>query len=138
MTTTYFKNLLMGNIFKTKTSPGLPSGYYIGLSSTAPNANGTGVTEPSRTNTGYARVQLTASNMGVPSNGAIQNTTAISFPESLTDWFPAGSPAKWYVIYDSQSDGNLLMYNSLTSNRVIEMNTIATIRKNSLYLQLTD
>ena len=37
MNTTYFLNQVMGNLFKTKETPALPSEYYIGLSSTAPN-----------------------------------------------------------------------------------------------------
>ena len=34
MNTTYFLNQVMGNLFKTKETPALPSEYYIGLSST--------------------------------------------------------------------------------------------------------
>ena len=128
----------MGNVFKTKTNPALPTGYYIGLSRTAPNVSGGNVTEPSTSGTGYARVKLDTNNMDVPASGAIKNKALISFPESLTDWFPSNTPATHYVIYDSATGGNLLMYNSLTSSRVIEANTVATIRINSLYLQLTD
>lgn len=138
MTTTYFKNLVMGNVFKVKTSPSIPSGYYIGLSRTAPNASGGNVTEPSTSGTGYSRVQLSSSNMGAPSNGTITNTAAISFPEATSNWFTASAPAAYYVIYDSITGGNLLLYNSLKNTRVIETNTIATIKANSLHLQLTD
>lgn len=138
MTTTYFKNLIMGNVFKTKTSPALPSAYYIGLSKTAPNVSGDNVTEPSTTNTGYSRVQLTGSNMGVPSAGKISNIASISFPEATTAWFTSSSPASHYVIFDAKTGGNLLMYNSLTQTRVIEANTVATIKQGSLHLQLTD
>lgn len=138
MTTTYFKNLIMGNVFKTKTSPALPTTYYIGLSKTAPNVSGGNVSEPSATNTGYARVQLTASNMGAPSNGAISNTASISFPEATATWFTSSAPASHYVIYDAKTGGNLLLYNALTATRVIEANTVATIKKDSLHLQLTD
>ncbi len=136
MNTTYFKNCIMGNLFRTATGTALPTNYYIGLSSTQPTANGTGVTEPSTNNTGYARVRL--SSLTAPTNGVIKNASAISFPESTADWFPPSSPALYYVIYDAQSGGNLLMYNQLTASRIIETNTIATIKANSLYLQLTD
>lgn len=57
MNTTYFLNCAAGNIFNTKTSPALPKTYYIGLSTSAPAINGTGVNEPS-TDAGYARVKL--------------------------------------------------------------------------------
>lgn len=136
MNTTYFKNLIMGNLFRTATGTALPTTYYIGLSSTEPTDTGSNVKEPSTTGTGYTRVQLTS--LTTPADGVITNSAAISFPESSSDWFPASSPAQYYVIYDTQSGGNLLMYNQLTTSRVIETNTIATIKASSLYLQLTD
>lgn len=136
MNTTYFKNLIMGNVFGTSTSTSLPKTYYLGLSSTTPSAAGGNVTEPSASGTSYARVAL--SSLSTPSNGTITNTVAINFAESTTDWFPVGAPATYYVIYDAKTGGNLLMYNQLTHPRVIEMNTITTIKANSLSLQLTD
>ena len=136
MNTTYFKNLIMGNVFRTNTATALPQSYYIGLSSTAPTAAGGNVSEPSSSGTGYQRVQLTS--LTVPENGVIHNSEAITFPESTATWFSASDPATYYVIYDAASAGNLLMYNQLTTSRVIETSTIATIKANSLYLQLTD
>lgn len=136
MNTTYFKNLIMGNVFKTDTSVSLPTNIYIGLSSTAPTAAGGNVTEPSTSGTAYARVRLTS--LTAPSGGVITNSSAISFPESTATWFNSANPATHYVIFDAATGGNLLMYNSLTASRVIEVNTIATIKASSLYLQLTD
>lgn len=136
MNTTYFKNMIMGNVFKTQTSPGLPNTYYIGFSSTAPDISGGNVTEPSSVGTAYTRIQL--SSLSAPVAGVINNTAVITFPESTADWFPPATPAIYYVIFDAASGGNLLMYNQLTTSRVIEINTIATIKANSLYLQLTD
>ena len=136
MNTTYFKNVIMGNVFKTSTGTALPSNYYIGLSSTAPTASGTNVTEPSTSGTGYARVRLAS--LSTPNNGVITNSAAITFAESTADWFTSASPATYYVIYDAATGGNLLMYNALTHSRIIEINTIATIQAGSLVLQLTD
>lgn len=135
MNTTYFKNLIMGSVFHTAMGT-LPSTYYIGLSSTKPTADGGNVTEPSSSGSGYRRVQLNS--LSAPTDGTITNSTAINFSESTSDWFPASAPAQYYVIYDAQTGGNLLMYNQLTTSRVIETHTIATIKANSLYLQLTD
>lgn len=136
MTTTYFKNLIMGNIFKTKTSPAIPANYYIGLSSTTPNTSGGNVTEPSTSGSGYSRVQL--SSLSTPTNGVITNTSDIKFNESQSDWFGSGKPATHYVIYDAQTGGNLLIYNALTKTRIIESNTIATINASSLQMKLID
>ena len=91
MNTTYFKNVIMGNVFRTATGTALPTTYYIGLSSTAPTLEGGNVTEPSGSGTGYARVQLNS--LTSPTDGVINNSAAISFPESISDWFPASAPA---------------------------------------------
>ena len=58
MTSTYFLNCIMGNVFMTKLSPTLPKKVYLGLSSTAPQVDGTGVSEP-LASAGYQRVELT-------------------------------------------------------------------------------
>ena len=83
MNTTYFLNCAAGNIFNTKTSPALPKTYYIGLSTSAPAINGTGVNEPS-TDAGYARVKL--SSLGEPVDGVVTNSQAINFNESTASW----------------------------------------------------
>lgn len=83
MNTTYFLNQVMGNLFKTKETPALPSEYYIGLSSTAPNISGGNVTEP-LSNSGYKRVKL--ENLSEPADGVITNEQAISFDESTANW----------------------------------------------------
>lgn len=135
MTTTYFKNLIMGAVFRTA-SGSLPGQMYLGLSSSTPNADGSGVTEPSRAGTGYVRVPLTS--LSAPNAGAITNTESIRWPESIATWFGASAPATHYVIYDQESGGNLLMYNTLTKSRIIESNTVVTIKDSILHLQLTD
>lgn len=136
MNTTHFKNLIMGNVFSTDTSVNVPLNYYIGLSSSEPTVEGLNVTEPSTVGTGYARVRLTS--LSAPVNGVITNNNAIQFNESTADWFGANAPATHYVIYDAETGGNLLMFNELTTKRIIEVNTISTIKASSLYIQLTD
>ncbi len=137
MNTTYFKDLIMRNLFGIGSPPAIPSNYYIGLSSTTPLEDGTNVNEPSTVNTGYTRVRLSSLITGATA-GVITNSSAIQFPESEADWFPAATPATYYVIYDSLTGGNLLMYNELTKSRIIEINTIAILKARSLNIQLTD
>lgn len=69
MNTTYFLNQIMGNVFKSKTDPALPQKYYLGVSTTEPNVNGTGVTEPTDSGSGYKRIEITG--LSEPTNGAI-------------------------------------------------------------------
>lgn len=129
MNTTYFLNLAAGNLFGTKTTPNIPQNYYIGLSTSAPNINGTNVNEPS-SGAGYARVQLTT--LSEPSTGVVTNTQAINFNESTASW----GTITHFVIYDSGvvGGGNLLMYGLLSTPRSVEAATIMTIKEGYLSL----
>ena len=131
MNTTYFLNQVMGNLFKTKETPALPSEYYIGLSSTAPNISGGNVTEP-LSNSGDKRVKL--ENLSEPADGVITNEQAISFDESTANW----GTMSHFVIYDALEAGNLLMYDTLSTPRNVEAATIVTIKANSLTLTLSN
>ena len=131
MNTTYFLNQVMGNLFKTKETPALPSEYYIGLSSTAPNISGGNVTEP-LSNSGYKRVKL--ENLSEPADGVITNEQAISFDESTANW----GTMSHFVIYDALEAGNLLMYDTLSTPRNVEAATIVTIKANSMTLTLSN
>ena len=131
MNTTYFLDQVMGNLFKTKETPALPSEYYIGLSSTAPNISGGNVTEP-LSNSGYKRVKL--ENLSEPADGVITNEQAISFDESTANW----GTMSHFVIYDALEAGNLLMYDTLSTPRNVEAATIVTIKANSLTLTLSN
>lgn len=134
MNTTYFKNMIMGNVFGTDKSKSFPSKFYVGFSSTEPTLTGTNVTEA--TGGGYKRMELTS--LTAPTGGVITNDADIQFPESQSDWFGAATPANYYVIYDAETNGNLLMYDTLTKPRIIQANTVATILKSSLVIKLID
>lgn len=129
MTTTYFLNCMMGNVFGVKTDPSLPAEYYIGLSSTAPTADGTGVTEPTGGN--YSRVKLTY--LGEPVNGVITNSSLIEFPESTEDW----GTMTHYVLFDAVSGGNLLMAKELLKSRVVQAENQVCFKPNALTFTLT-
>lgn len=131
MTTTYFLNSIMGNVFGSKTSPALPTRYYVGLSKTAPNINGTGVTEPS-SSAGYARIALDM--LSEPVDGAITNNDSVTFDESISAW----GTVTHFVIYDAETGGNLLMYDALTTPRAVEEATVVIIKKGSLNLTLAN
>ena len=131
MNTNYFLNCVAGNVFNTKTSPALPTKYYIGLSTTAPDANGGNVDEPSTT-AGYKRVELTT--LSEPNNGVVTNQYAVNFDESTASW----GTVTHFVIYDSTTvdAGNLLMYGELTTPRSVEASTIMTIKEGYLKLSV--
>ena len=127
MNTTYFLNCAAGNLFGTKTTPAIPEKFYIGLSTTAPNVGGTGVSEPV-SGSGYARVELT--HLSEPQNGVITNTQSVEFEESTASW----GTITHFVIYDAPTGGNLLMYGALSSSRTVEPQTIMTIKSGYLNL----
>lgn len=127
MNTTYFLNCAAGNIFNTKTSPALPTNYYIGLSTSAPTISGSGVTEPS-IDAGYARVRLTS--LSEPNDGVVTNSQAINFNESTASW----GTITHFVIFDSATAGNLLMYGTFSTPRSVETATIMTIKEGYLSL----
>ena len=129
MNTTYFLNCVAGNLFQSKTSPAMPTEYYVGLSSTAPAADGTGVTEP-ESSLGYSRVKL--SYLSEPNNGVVTNTSALSFEESTGAW----GTMTHYVIYDSKTGGNLLIYGALDPARTVEASVIMTAKADSIKLTL--
>lgn len=131
MTSTYFLNCIMGNVFKTKENPTLPNKVYLGLSSTAPAVDGSGVSEP-LASAGYERVELT--NLGEPSNGVISNDSEISFPESSASW----GTVTHFVLYDAPTNGNLLMFNVLSQSRSVETATIVMVKTGSLKLTLAN
>ena len=130
MTTTYFADCVIGNVFKTKTSPALPSTYYIGLSTTTPSSDGAGVSEPS--DPAYARVALTS--LTAPVGGVIRNDQVISFPDSTEDW----GTITHFVLYDAQTGGNLLIYNTVDKPRLIQADSQITFKANGLSLALKD
>lgn len=131
MTSTYFLNCIMGNVFKTKENPTLPNKVYLGLSSTAPAVDGSGVSEP-LASAGYERVELT--NLSEPSNGVISNDSEISFPESSASW----GTVTHFVLYDAPTNGNLLMFNVLSQSRSVETATIVMVKTGSLKLTLAN
>lgn len=128
MNTTYFLNLVAGNVFRSKTTPAIPANYYIGLSKTAPNMSGSGVSEPS--GGGYSRVKLTG--LSAPSNGTVTNSNAIDFNESTASW----GTVTHFVVFDALTGGNLLMYGQLTTSRSVEPSTIMTIKAGALTLSV--
>lgn len=129
MNTTYFLNLVAGNVLRTKTSPAIPSKLYLGLSSTEPTIAGGSVTEPGG-GTGYSRVELT--NLSEPSNGVVTNQQSIDFEESTSAW----GTMTHYVIFDAQTGGNLCMYGRLSTSRTVEAATIMTIKAGSLSISV--
>ena len=62
----------------------------------------------------YARVQVTG--WDAPSDGATQNTSAITFPTATGDW----GMVSGVIVTDHASAGNVLLHGSLTTPRDVK------------------
>ena len=129
MNTTYFLNLVADNVFRKDTSPAIPTTYYVGLSTTTPAEDGTGVTEPTKA-AGYKRVA--ASNLSPAVDGLVTNSSAISFDEPTANW----GTITHFMIFDAPSGGKLLMFGELSPHRTIEDSTTMTIKKGAIELSV--
>lgn len=105
---TFLSNAVLNHIVG-KTAYTSPT-VYVGLSTTTPALDGTGITEPSSGS--YARVATSAATWNAASAGSITNSATIAFPTATTDW--AGAANLTYgVLYDDPTAGNVLGYGAL-------------------------
>lgn len=132
MNSTYFLNLVMGNLFGTQTSTPLPTEYYLGLATSAPTAAGACSGEISADNTGYSRVKLTG--LSAPASGVIHNNSPISFPQSTAAW----GTVTHYAVFDAATGGNLLFFGELEPSRTVETSTTLSILPSALTITLSD
>ena len=128
MFTTRFLNMIAGNAFQTQTTPAFPAALYIGLSTTAPDVDGTGYTEPSAAGTAYARVRLDG--LSVPNDGFVENENIIAFEESLSSW----GTVTHYLVFDAETDGNLLVFEPLEEARSVEARTVLMFKPGEVKL----
>lgn len=105
----YLANAL-ANATLRNTSYTSPANVYVALYSTAPTANTAG-TELS--GNGYSRQSVTFS---APSAGAANSNVAVSFgPATGNNWLTV----KGMAIVDASSSGNILYFQSTTSQNVL-------------------
>lgn len=131
MNTTYFLNCIAGNVFGTQTSPVIPTDYYIGLSTTAPSIDGSGVTEPP-IEAHYSRIKLFS--LSEPDGGIITNQHPIKLPMSTDAW----GTITHYVIFDSEDvgSGNLLIFGAFEEEHIVDIATIPIIKPGYLKLSV--
>ena len=130
MNTTYWRNSIMNSTYGS-------GSYYIGLSSTEPQPNGTGVTEPPTSGTAYARVSVGGFSSAV--DGAVHNTSAITFPESTSTWFPLNAPATHWVLFDGTgANAHVLSAGTLEEPISILQNTTISIAATKIVITLID
>ena len=122
--TKYYSNTMLQSLF---------SNAYIGLSTTQPSVDGTGVTEPA-SGTGYSRVSASGGGFAA-SNGAITNNNYLYFPEATTGW---GTVTYLCVFDGNSSSAKLRYYGALTVAKTIEANSVPLFRPGSINISVVE
>lgn len=132
MLTTYFLNVLVGNAYHATDKPAeLPETYYLGLSTTEPSVDGTGVTEPSSANN-YAREPIPGFKMsGI--DGYVENTASFTTNEATNDGW---GYVPYFCIFDAATGGNLLAFGEYDNPKTIEAEAMGTVGTGSLRLSI--
>ena len=107
----YWENKILDHIFgKANYNP--PT-IYVGLSTTDPTDDGSGLSEPG--GSGYARVQTSAGDWSAASAGALSNANAITFGQATGNW----GTATHFALFDAATAGNILTHGSLSQAKTI-------------------
>ncbi len=122
--TKIFANTLLTNIFASA---------YIGLSSTKPATDGTGVTEPLES-AGYKRVASSGGSFSA-TNGTITNTAYLYFPEATAAW---GNISYLCVFDGNSSSAKLRYFGALKSPKNIEINAVPLFRPGSINITIPE
>lgn len=112
-----------------KTSFTMPTAY-VGLSTSKPSEDGSGITEPSGMN--YSRVATTGDDWNNAVDGEIDNANDITFPEASGDW----GTITHYVAFDAPTGGNMLAYDELDVPKAINTEEIVQFAAGELKIQL--
>ena len=119
-----FANTLLTSIFASA---------YIGLSSTKPATDGTGVTEPLES-AGYKRVASSGGSFSA-TNGTITNNAYLYFPEAPAAW---GNVSYLCVFDGNTSSARLRYFGALKTPKDIETNSVPLFRPGSINISIPE
>lgn len=131
----YLELAVLDHVFSA-TSYASPATLYVGLSTTAVQEDGTGITEPG--GGAYARVAVTNNNTNWPTAtlvsglGTKSNGTPITFPQATGAW---GTVMDFFVA-DANVGGNILCYGTLDVAKAIDTGDIAEFPVDGLTITL--
>lgn len=119
-----YANTMLQNLF---------SGSFIGLSTTEPQVDGTGVTEPPA-GTGYSRVSASSGGF-TAADGTVSNNNYLYFPEATISWGTVG----YLCVFDGASNSAKLRYfGALTTPKPIEVNSVPLFRPGSVNVSVVE
>lgn len=107
---------------------------YFGLSTSTPQIDGTGATEPS--GGAYARVAFTndKTNWGTASAASLTNAAAVTFVESSASWGTVTNVGIW----DALTAGNLWFFDVLTPSRSVASATTVLFAIGAITVNMTN
>jgi hypothetical protein len=132
MSVTYTQaNTILDEYFG-KVTPTIPTTYYMGISTTTIQNDGTGASEP--VDVAYQRVAIpnTKVSFTIASNGSLKNAVEFEFPESQVSW----GIITHFALYDQQTGGSIKVFGQLTNSRTVETSTILVLEPNALQINL--
>jgi len=132
MSVTYTQaNTILDEYFG-KVTPTIPTNYYMGVSTTAIQNDGTGKTEP--TDVAYSRVLIpnTKVSFTTASSGSLTNAVEYEFPESQVSW----GIITHFFLADALTGGNIKVFGQLTNSRTVETGTILVLSVGALQINL--
>jgi hypothetical protein len=117
---THYSGNLANDRFFGLTTLTPPSIYYLAVSTTAIQKDGTGLTEPT-TDTAYARIAISnnKTNFSVSATSILNNLVEFTFPESTINW---GTVTHW-ALCDAATGGNIWFAGELPLARNVEAST---------------
>jgi hypothetical protein len=115
-----------------KITPTIPTTYYMGVSTTQIQNDGTGKSEP--TDVAYARVPVgnTKVSFSNATNGVVTNLVEFEFPESQVSW----GIITTFFLADALTGGSIKVFGQLTNSRTVETGTILVLEPNALQINL--
>jgi hypothetical protein len=102
----------------------------VGLSTTDPTDDGSGLTEPS--GNGYTRVQTFASDWNAASNSTLDNSSDITFTQATGNW----GTITHFALLDAATAGNMLAYGVLSQPKSISESDTARFEAGDLDISL--
>lgn len=124
----YWENKILDHIFGKGSYT--PPTIYVGLSTTDPTDDGSGLAEPS--GNAYARVQTSASDWNTTSNGSLDNINDITFAQATGIW----GTITHFALFDAATAGNMLAHGALSQSKAIGESDTARFEAGDLDISL--
>jgi hypothetical protein len=124
----YWENEILDHLFGKGSYT--PPTIYVGLSTSDPVDDASGLAEPS--GNGYARAATAGADWNTASGGTIDNANEITFPQASGSW----GTLTHFALFDAASGGNMLAHGSLGVSKSISNGDTAKFAAGDLDISL--